>query len=150
MGVPSIYTAELADEICRRIASGESVRRICQSEDMPSEFCVYQWVNIDREGFAKKYAEARRAQAEKLADELLDIADDGTNDYVERARQDGSTEVVFDGEHYQRSRLRVDTRKWYLSKVLPKVYGDKQEIEHSGDPAFLARLDASRERARKA
>lgn len=83
-----------------------------------------------------------------MADELVEIADDGTNDYVER-EVDGGVRVVFDGEHFQRSRLRVDTRKWVLSKVLPKIYGDKIGVEVTGDAALLATMEAARERVRQ-
>ena len=61
-----------------------------------------------------------------MVDELLEIADDCTNDYMER-----NGKLVFDGEHISRSRLRVDTRKWLLSKALPKLYGDK--LTHDGN-----------------
>lgn len=132
-GRPSIFTPEIAKEICDRIALGESVISITRDAHMPCELTVYRWVNDDREGFGKDYADARLRQAWRYQDEIMDIADDGSNDFVERVRKDGSTETVFDAEHYQRSRLRVDSRKWYLSKVLPKVFGDKVQHEHSGD-----------------
>ena len=55
---------------------------------------------------------------------MLEIADDGRNDWIVRLRKDGSTETVVDNEAVQRSRLRIDTRKWLLSKLSPKKYGD--------------------------
>lgn len=67
-----------------------------------------------------------------MADEILEIADDGTNDWVERQNKDGSSYRAFDQEHYQRSRLRFDARRWLLSKALPKVYGDKLTTELTG------------------
>jgi hypothetical protein len=67
-----------------------------------------------------------------MFDELNEIADDGSNDYMEKERQDGSSFTVVDSEHIQRSRLRVDTRKWYLSKVLPKKFGDKVDVTTNG------------------
>lgn len=72
-----------------------------------------------------------------MAEELMDIADDGTNDYRQKIMPDGSTADVFDTDHYQRSRLRVDTRKWYLSKVLTKVYGDKQVIDNTSSDGSM-------------
>lgn len=131
-GRPSAYTPELAAEICARLADGQTLREICRSDHMPSEASVRTWALQDREGFSSQYADARQKGYQRMADELLEIADDGTNDWVERRRQDGSTEVIFDNEHYQRSRLRVDTRKWLLSKALPKVYGEKVTQEISG------------------
>lgn len=68
-----------------------------------------------------------------MADELLEIADDGTNDWMERIDGDGAgVGWVLNGEHVQRSRVRIDTRKWLLSKMAPKRYGDKQSFELSG------------------
>jgi hypothetical protein len=129
-GRPTIYTDDLGAEICRRIADGESLRAICRGEGMPDERTVRSWTLDANHPISPQYALARQAQYDRWAEEVLEIADDGTNDYVERERKDGSTETVLDGEHVQRSRLRVDTRKWLLSKLLPKKYGDK--VEHTG------------------
>jgi terminase small subunit-like protein len=76
-------------------------------------------------------ARARELQAELWADEILEIADDGTNDWVERKRC-GVDITEFDREHVMRSSLRVDSRKWLLARLLPKKYGDKVQAEHSG------------------
>lgn len=94
---------------------------------MPDRSTVHLWVVEDREGFSRQYANARQAQALRWADEILEIADDGTNDTYET---DEGERV--DSDVIQRSRLRVDTRKWLLSKVLPKVYGDRTALEVSG------------------
>jgi hypothetical protein len=126
MGRLTEYTPELAKEICSRISTGESLRSICAPDYMPAVSTVCLWNLEDRNGFAEQYARARKAQAELLADELLDIADDGSNDFMETKHG-----PVVDQENINRSRLRVDTRKWYLSKVLPKIYGDK--LIHQGD-----------------
>lgn len=68
-----------------------------------------------------------------MADELLDIADDGSNDWMEReGGADGQAGYAVNGEVLARSRLRVDTRKWIVCKMLPKVYGDKHRHEHGG------------------
>lgn len=99
---------------------------------MPSEPTVRLWAIEDREGFSAHYTRAREAGYLAMADELLEIADDGTNDWMERKNRDGSTVEVENHEVLNRSRLRVDTRKWLLSKALPKVYGDKITAEHSG------------------
>lgn len=147
-GRPSIYSDELAATICRRIGAGESLRSICRDDDMPDRDTVRVW-RTEKADFHERMMQARIAQAENMADELMDIADDGTNDYVDRVRDDGTTDRVLDSEHYQRSRLRVDTRKWYLSKVLPKIYGDKLGVEVSGDTALLAIMEEARERVRR-
>ena len=63
------------------------------------------------------------------ADEILEIADDATNDWMGRQRRDGVTEIVLNRDHVERSKQRIDARKWLLSKALPKVYGDRQSVE---------------------
>ena len=82
------------------------------------------WLDGSHPQFSEQYARAREAQADKLAEEALQIADDGRNDtYV-----DGDGNVKTDTEVIQRSKLRVDTRKWLASKMAPKKYGDKVAI----------------------
>lgn len=80
----------------------------------------------------KQYARAREAQADALFDETLDIADDGTNNWETRERPDGSTYESLNHEHVQRSELRIEARHWMASKLRPKVYSDKLDVEHSG------------------
>lgn len=131
-GRPSTYSQEVAEAICERLADGESLRDICAAENMPAKSTVFRWLSSN-ESFRDQYARAREAQAEYLADELLDIADDGKNDWMERHNRDG--EMIGwqeNGEAVSRSKLRVDARKWTLSKLLPKKYGDKLEHQHSG------------------
>lgn len=133
LGRPSSYSQEIADELCERIAKGQSVRTICKDAHMPDAGTVYNWLlDKEKKDFFKQYARARNAQAENLFDELLEIADDGTNDFMTITKGD-VTYNVEDKEVTNRSRLRVDTRKWYLSKVLPKKYGDKLDLTSDGD-----------------
>lgn len=136
MARPSDFTQATADIICQRLASGESLRAICRDEEMPGSTTIFRWLASDEEaykGFREQYARAREAQADALADEILEISDDGTNDWMERKNADGSIgDIILNGEHVQRSRLRVDARKWYAGKVAPKKYGDKLTAELSG------------------
>lgn len=133
LGRPTEYTPEIAREICDRIAAGESLSSICKSDEkFPHKSTVCGWVLDDREGFSQQYAIARQLQAQLLADEIVDIADDSTNDYMLRQSKSGEDYEAVNPEAIGRARLRVDTRKWYLSKVLPKVYGDKVVTEHTG------------------
>lgn len=122
------YTQEIADRICARLAEGESLRAICRTEGMPSEATVRAWALDDVEGFASQYARAREIGYERLADEILDISDDSTGDVVVDDHGNERT----DAERVARSRLRVDSRKWLLSKMLPKKYGEKVTTEHTG------------------
>ncbi|WP_179283255.1 terminase small subunit-like protein [Bordetella genomosp. 9] len=127
IGRPSSYTDETAALICARLAEGESLRTICKAEDLPSMTTVMRWL-ADNAVFREQYARAREAQADKLAEEILSIADDGLNDtYVD---DEGNKRT--DHDVVARSRLRVDARKWLASKMAPKKYGDK--IEHVGNP----------------
>lgn len=116
--------------ICDRLIEGESLRTICRDADMPSKSTVCLWLAADEE-FRTRYASARVLQADMLADEILDISDDGSNDFIERTRADGSVEEVVNAEHIQRSRLRVDGRKWLAAKLNPKKYGDSTMLKHA-------------------
>lgn len=126
-GRPLTYTRPIADAICARLATGESLRSICRDAGMPPRSTVQGWVIADWDGFGGRYARAWELGLEELADETLEIADDASRD---RREVDGRMET--DHEHIQRSRLRVDTRKWLLSKRLPKSYGEKVQTELSG------------------
>ena len=126
----STFTPEMADAICERIADGESLRAICSGEDMPDKATVLRWLAA-QEVFRDQYARAREAQADSLFDDILAIADDATNDWMERRGED-SAGWLLNGDHVQRSRLRIEARKWMAGKLRPKKYGDKLEL--SGDP----------------
>jgi hypothetical protein len=133
-GRPTDFTQELADKICFRIAAGESVRTIEKDKEMPSGVTIYRWLlDKDKEDFNKQYEKARDIQAEKMFEELLQIADDGSNDFMEREGKGGDSYEVVNAENIQRSRLRVDTRKWYLSKVRPKKFGEKLDMTSGGE-----------------
>ena len=129
IGRPTIYTDDLARQICARIASGESIRRICKDESMPVMSTIMLWlIDGNHQFFSEHYAQARQIQAETLADEIFDIADDGSNDFTSFTNGDGEAAYKINGEAVARSRLRVDTRKWYLSKVLPRFADKKEDV----------------------
>ena len=133
MGRPTKYSKAVADEICGRLASGETILRMCERDkNLPAETTVYRWLFEDgKEYFRENYERARAVQAERFAEELADIADDGRNDWIE-SNDPNNPGYKANGEYVQRSRLRVDTRKWIASRLLPKKYGDKQELRHTG------------------
>jgi hypothetical protein len=132
MSRPSDFTPEIASEICERLIEGESLRAICINDDMPSAATVCRWLGKHPD-FREQYAHARVAQADTLADEMLDIADDGTNDWMEKKNSEGDVVgVEYNGDAVQRSRLRVDARKWLASKLAPKKYGERVTQEHTG------------------
>lgn len=145
---------DIQNEICRRLTEGESLRTICATEGMPSKSTVMRWLADDEE-FRGLYAAARTLQADILTDEILDISDNGSNDWMQRKREDGSTDEVVNHEHISRSRLRVDSRKWLASKLAPKKYGDatllkvgdaeggKLPLDDTAKAAWLAALVTS-------
>lgn len=124
-GRPTIYTEELGTKICERIAQSESVRSICKDEDMPSAASIFNWLlDGQHQTFLEQYETARNIQAELLFEELLEIADESQEIIVGDDKSDGA--------RVQANRLRVDARKWYLSKVLPKKFGDKLDLTSDG------------------
>lgn len=131
-GRPSSYTQEMANTICEQIAEGQSLRSICQAEDMPAKSTVFKWLTQNKD-FADQYARARETQADAIFDEILSIADEKSVEliYGEGEEQE-VVEVRLDSTAIQRNRLRVDARKWMAGKLRPKVYGEKQAVEHSG------------------
>jgi hypothetical protein len=132
VGRPSDYSPELSDKICAAIASGLSLRTICKEESMPCVATIFNWIRRFPE-FLEQYEKAKAEQADALAEEMLDIADDGTNDWMEAHDKDGNAiGWKVNGEHVQRSRLRLDTRKWLASKLKAKKYGDKLTQELTG------------------
>lgn len=133
-GRPTKYSQHVAALICARLAEGESLRSICSDEEMPASSTVFLWL-AKHADFSEQYARAREAQADALFDEIIDIADDSRNDWMEIKYGDSDDEDAgwkVNHEHIQRARLRVDSRKWMASKLSPKKYGDK--IQHGGDP----------------
>lgn len=108
----------------------------------PSYSTVMLWM-VEEPELSEKYARAKEAQADFMADELIEIADDGSNDYMESNSPDNPG-YKLNGEHVTRSRLRVDARKWVASKLKPKKYGDKltQELTgKDGEPLFPAKIE---------
>ncbi len=116
-----------ADAVCAMLEDGKSLRAACRELELtPST--VLQW-SKDNADFQKQYTCARETGYKLLADEIIDIADEKEV----QVRYDGEdTTLDLSPTAIARNRLRVDTRKWMLSKMLPKIYGDKLEL--SGDP----------------
>jgi hypothetical protein len=128
MGRPTKYTKALGEKICERIASGESLNSICRDDGYPHKVTIMRWLLSESDiytNFRNQYAIARQIQYEFMADDIMDIADDSRNDWMQR-EDPNNPGFNFNGEAVARSRLRVDSRKWFLSKVLPK-FKDKQD-----------------------
>ena len=126
------YSQEQKDKcferIIEHIEEGNSLRSALDMHDMPSSQTFYIWLNEDADK-SKRYARACEERATLIFEEILDIADESHSD--KKVLEDGR-EVV-DGEVVQRSRLRIDARKWMLSKMNPKKYGDKLDMTTDGE-----------------
>lgn len=135
-------TPEIIEEIIDGVANGVPLREVCRRDGMPNWRTVYDWLEADEE-FAARFARAREVGFDAIAEETLDIADDGTNDWVERKRQDGSIEEVVNSEHIQRSKLRIETRLKLLAKWNPKKYGDKQTVDVGNKEGETLKVDSN-------
>lgn len=99
---------------------------------MPAISSVFKWFREHPE-FTEQYARAKQESADAMAEEILDIADDGTNDWMTRSTRDGTEYEVPNHEVVQRSKLRVDTRKWLMAKMKPKKYADTLDLTSAGE-----------------
>lgn len=127
----SPYRHDIAAFILPLLAQGKPLHRACRMATAaigtidPPQFMM--WVYADQE-LAKVYSQSRDIGYRLLADELLDIADQSDEDTF----VDEHGMVRMNSEVVQRSKLRVDTRKWILAKMLPKLYGERLLTEHTG------------------
>lgn len=118
-------------EILEYIEAGKPLRTILKDPDMPSSRTFYIWLDSDPLK-VKRYARSTEIRAEEIFEDMLEIADDGSNDYMKITKGDLEYNVE-DKEVTSRSRLRLDTRKWMLSKMQPKKYSDKLDITSDGE-----------------
>ena len=122
-GRPSDYSAEIADTICDRLAGGESLRSICGDAGMPDRATVSRWL-ARYEEFRDLYEFAREWQAERLVDEILEVACDSSGDYVEKRLPDGKVVRVVDHENIALSLIRINALKWMVARMAPRKYGN--------------------------
>lgn len=143
-GRPTDYTQELADEICNTIASSSvGTKKLCKKNpNWPSQDTIFTWLKIRKE-FSEQYAQAKRHQVEVLVDEILEIADDSSNDTIIKVDEEGNEREICNSEWINRSRLRIDTRKWVASKLVPRLYGDK--LQYDANVNIIKQEDAIKE-----
>ena len=139
------YSAELADEVCALVAEGKSLRQVTELTGMPSRRAVQYWLTRYPD-FKEKYECAMMLLGEFWAHEIIEIADDTAGDYV--ITEDGRR--VVDHENINRARLKVDARKWLLSKILPNRYGDRvtADVNVGVGPEALRGMPEEKKRAR--
>jgi hypothetical protein len=133
-GGPLIYSPAVAERICDQLRTGRTLADICDDEGMPSDSAVLHWTKVDRDGFRARYRQAREIGYMAMADEIIAIADDASNDWMARRERapgpDGEGERRLpERESVERSRLRITARCWLLSRMLPRLFGDRLGIE---------------------
>lgn len=149
MTEPVKFSQDLADHICRRLVLGESLKAICDEQGMPAAATVQYWRHTNPD-FAAQYDDARESQAESIFEEILDIADDGSNDWMEKELQSGRIIEVPNHEHITRSRLRIDARWKVLARMNPKRYSERSELDlKSSDGSMSPALMTEEQRAAK-
>ena len=132
-GRPSKYSDEMAEKICEKIANGRSLRSICAEDGMPTTSTVCKWL-IENKEFSEQYARARDKQADYFAEEIIEIADSAEAESAAVAK----------------AKLQIDARKCAASKIAPKKYGDKQEIDvKSSDGSMTPSVRLNAEEFRK-
>lgn len=146
---PRAYGDNIARKICERIMQGETLNAICADPRMPSKPTVIRWLaSPTRADFREMYYYARRVYAELLMDEVIEIADDQSKDWIPTYNKKGEQNGWKpDNEAIQRSRVRIDTRKWLASKMIPRIYGEKVDHHHEvvGDLAELLKTASNKD-----
>lgn len=133
LGRPTDYTKDMADKICEKISGGLSLRAICAESGMPARGTVYRWL-IENADFQDQYTRARDKQADYFAEEIIEIADSAEAESAAVAK----------------AKLQIDARKWAASKIAPKKYGDKREIDvKSSDGSMTPSVRLNAEEFRK-
>lgn len=123
---PTKYSQGVGDAVCSDIADGKSLRSALKSLDRPATRYFYQWLR-EYEEFRKQYASACEERAEAVLEDAFDIADNGTNDWMF-----ANGHAMTNKEAIERSKLRVEFRKWYATKIKPRKYGDKLDMTTNG------------------
>ena len=133
IGRPTKYNGAMIEDICEKIANGRSLRSICAEDGMPTTSTVCKWL-IENKEFSEQYARAREKQADYFAEEIIEIADSAEAESAAVAK----------------AKLQIDARKWAASKIAPKKYGDKQEIDvKSSDGSMTPSVRLNAEEFRK-
>ncbi len=154
-GRPTKYTPEIEIEVLQRLSAGESLRAICKSEHLPSDAAIRTWVIQDTPpGISTRYAHARALGLDSIAEETIEIADTCRIGEKRKVKSGGRSmtgeplpdeEEIMTGDMVDRSRLQVDTRKWLLSKLAHKKYGDRIEIAGDADNPLNVNVTQSTE-----
>lgn len=134
------FDEKMGELICELMANGWSMRQITKLDGMPGRTNINRWIlkgfaedaPKDLKRFAESYTRAKDLRVNFWEEEIIDISDDTSNDWMEREHPNGGSTKVADKEVVLRARLRIDTRKWLMSKLIPKRYGEKITQELTG------------------
>ncbi len=138
-GRPSKYSKKIADEICESLMEGESLRSVSARKGFPDKSTIFRWLAKYSE-FCDQYEKAKWIGADYLFEELLEIADDSRNDYIEVEGKNGEVKTILNRQNIVRAKLRIDTRKWTLSKLIPKKYGNRLVAKTTGKNGDMSKL----------
>ena len=145
----TVMTPENCEQVIERLTNGETLSAICRDPEMPARSTILYYRNApENSAFADSYAQARLAQMDTWADQVIDIADDGTTDYIVKTGRNGVEYTAVDQEHIQRSRLRTDTRLRLMAVIAPHTYGERVDHKHTGEVVHTVEL-SDRERMRR-
>lgn len=144
MARPSKFTTKLGTNICKRIAEGESLRSVCRDKKMPNRSTVHDWLlqaevleiiekKPELKEFSNQYEKSINLRTENMFDEIEDIADNTEQGVEKRTDAEGKVIETKEGDMLGHRRLRIDARKWYLSKVMPKKFGDRSVLTTEDD-----------------
>ena len=146
MGVHSTFTPDMGNKICKLIEDGFTFRKIEAMEGMPANTTILRWLSegdtdiasnkpdTPKANFRRQYARSKSIQCHVIAEETLDISDDNSLDKV----VDKEGNLVSNPANVQRDRLRVDTRKWHVSKLMPKIYGERVLNDHTSSDGTMS------------
>lgn len=121
LGRPTGYTESLGARVCELLMQNHTLRQIEARDDMPTRQTICNWL-AKHEAFFDQYVRAREVQTLLDEDEIQELAEDSRNDWVERERK-GQLVTELDREHLERTRLRIDTKKWLMGKRNAKRFG---------------------------
>lgn len=151
MGRPTEYSAELAAEFCAYLSRGMSLRTACKQKGMPGITTIFRWLSLSnaelwRDDFREQYARAKQEAADMLAEDILDIANTPLVGQVTVTKttkdKDGNDVTVTETRNEDmlgHRRLQIDTRKFLMAKMKPKVYGDKMDLTSDGEKLEIGR-----------
>ena len=121
-------TPEIEDVILGELMCGRTLTNICRDPDMPHLRSVHKWLAEDRDGFAARYRRAREIGCETMADDMVDIADDRSGDWIVRYYKDGTSEAILDPKRTSRTQMRIRTRAWRVSKYQPRILRERLDL----------------------